>query len=87
MSVKTYREVKQHATCCVTKSSRSSLHLLSDRVVNGRVSGSETRVIDNHPYRKVDFRGILNHEMNTTPLATTGGSTLTISSEVMLIMY
>ena len=58
-----------------------------DRGANGRVAGSDGRVIETHTDRKVDIRGIDNHEINAITLVTTLGVTSTITSEVVLIMH
>ena len=63
----------------VTKSSRSSLYSLVCRGANGRVSGSDARVIETHLDRKVDIRGIDNHQISATPLVNAGGLTKTIT--------
>ena len=69
---KTYRECSSHVIYYITKSSRSSLHSLVDRGANGGVAGSDVRVIETHPDRKVDIRGIDNHEITAIPLVTAG---------------
>ena len=45
------------------------------------------RVIEIHPDRKVDIRGIDNHEITAIPLVTAGGVTSTITGEVIVIMH
>ena len=65
--------------CCITKSSRYSLQSLVGRRVNGGAVGSDVRVIETYPDRKVDIRGIDNHEINEIPLVTVGGVTSTIT--------
>ena len=87
MNVKTNREVNQHSTYCVTKSSHFSLHSLVDRGANGRVSGSDARAIVTRPNRNVDIREIENHEIASITLVTAGGVTSTISSKVAVIMH
>ena len=73
-------------TYCVTKSSRSGQHSLVDRGANGEVAGSDLRLIENHPDRKVDICGIENYQISAIPLVTTAGLTTTIIGEGMLIM-
>ena len=84
---KTCRERSQHVTYCITTLSRSSLHSLLDRGANGGVTGSDARVIETHPDRKVDIHGIDNHELTAKPLVTAGGVRSTIAGEVILIMH
>ena len=67
---KTYRECSQHVTHCITKSSHFSLHSLVDRGANGGVAGNDIIVIETHPDREVDIRGIDNHEITAIPLVT-----------------
>ena len=62
VSSKTFREVQQYVECCTTKSGRSSVRSISDRRSNGRVVGSDARVIETYPDFKIDIRGIGNHE-------------------------
>ena len=74
-------------TCDITKTIRSSLHSLTDMGDNGGVLGSDIRVNETYPGRKVDIRSICNYEINAIPLMTEGGVTSTTSDEVMLIMH
>ena len=71
----------------MTKSSRSSLCSLVDRVANGGIKGSDVRVIENHPDRKVDICGVDNHQISAILLVTVGGVTITITGEVTVIMH
>ena len=80
MHGKTYREFSQHATCCIKKSSSFSLYLLVDRGSNSVVVGSEARFIETRSNRKVDIRGIDNHEITDIPQVTAGEVTSTIAS-------
>ena len=54
---------------------------------NGGISESNIRVIEIHPDRKVDTRGVDNHKITAIPLVTVGGVTSTISDEVMMIVH
>ena len=76
---KTYRECNQRVTYYVTKSSLSSQYSLVDRGSNGGVAGSDMRFIETHPDRKVDIRGVDNHQISAILLATAGGLTTTIT--------
>ena len=84
---KKYREFSQNVMCCITKSSRSSLYSLVDMGSNGGVAGSDERIIDTHPNRKVDILGIDNHEINIIPLVTARGVISNITDEVIVIMH
>ena len=87
MNGKTYRECGQHVIFYVTKSSRSSMHSLIDRGANGRVAGSDVRVIETYPDRKVDIRGIDNYQISSIPLVTAGGVTTTTTGELIVFMH
>ena len=87
MNGKTYREVQQHMTYCITKKSHYSMHSLEDRGDNDGVTGSVVRVIETHTNRKVDIIGIENHEITSITLVTAGEVISTISGEVTLIIY
>ena len=54
-----------------------------DGRANGGVAGSDVRAIKTHPDRKVDIRGIENHQISAIPLVTAGGVTTTITGEVV----
>ena len=58
-----------------------------DRGANGGVSGSDVRVIETHPNRKVYIRGIDNHEITDIPLLTAGEVTSTATGDVIVIMH
>ena len=45
------------------------------------------RVIEKHPDKTCNMKGIDNYEVPSMPIATAGGVTSTISGEVMLIMH
>lgn len=84
---KVYREVGKHVIYYLSKVSRSYVDYLVDRCANGGVAGNDVRVIDKHPDRTVDVRGINNHEITSIPLVTAGGVTSTTSGEVIVIMH
>ena len=58
-----------------------------DRGANGGVGGSDVRVIETYADRKVNIRGIDNHEISAISLVTSGGVTATITGEVIVIMH
>ena len=51
------------------------------------MKGNDARVIETHPDRKVDIRGIDNHEITAIALVTAVGVTSTITGEVIVIMH
>ena len=57
-----------------------------DRVAYGGVVVSDVRIIETHPDRKFDIRGVDNHEITAIPLVTAGGVASTITAEVIVIM-
>ena len=71
---------------CVKKPSCSSLYSLIDSGDNVGVSGSDFRVVETRPDRKVEIRGMNNYQISSIPLVTTGVPT-TITGEVTLIMH
>ena len=60
----------------VSETSCSTLHSLVDRRVNDDAVENDTRVIEQHPNRKVDIRGIDNYEIASSPLVTVGGGNI-----------
>ena len=79
MNVKSYRERSPHATCCIMKSSHSSLYSLVDIRDNNGVTGSDMRFIETHTDRKVYICVIDNHDIIDIPLLTSGGVTSTVT--------
>ena len=73
-------------THCVTQTSRYSLQSLADRESSGGVEGSDARVIETYSNRKVDIRGMCNHEITVIPLETAEGVEYAITRELLLIM-
>ena len=57
-----------------------------DRGANEGVTGIDVRIIETHSDRKVDIRGIDNHETTSILMVTAGGATLAITGEVTLIV-
>ena len=58
-----------------------------DRGANGGAAGNDVRVIEKHPDKTCNIKGIDNHEVPSMPIATAGGVASTISGEVALIMH
>lgn len=69
------------------KIKQSALHSLVDRREYGGAAGNDVSIIENHPDRKVDIRGIDNHEITSAPLVTAEGVTCTTSGEVIVITH
>ena len=83
----TCRKVNTCATYQLSQTNRSSLYSLVDRGANGRVAGDDARIIEKHPDKTCNIRGIDNHEVPSIPIVTAGGVTSTGSREVILIMH
>ena len=58
-----------------------------DRGANGRVAGNDVRIIEKHPDKTVNTRGIDNHEVPSMPIATAGGVTNATVGEVILTLH
>jgi hypothetical protein len=52
------------------QASRRKKSSLIDQGVNVGIAGIDTRVIECHPHRTVDIRGIDNHEISSIPIVT-----------------
>ena len=63
------------------------MHSIVDVEANSEVSESDVRFIVTHHDFKVEIRRIVNHEITTIPLATSGGVISTITWEVTVIMH
>lgn len=57
-----------------------------DRGANGGITGSDTRIINTHPTRKVDIQGINNYRLPGIPVVTAGAVVKTQRGDVILIM-
>ena len=84
---KNYRECSHHVTYEEKESIRYSQNSLVDRRANGKVEGRDVRVIETNPDRKVDIRGVENHQISAIPLVTAVGVTTTTTGEVIVIMH
>jgi hypothetical protein len=71
-SKKTTRDVKMHVTYVVLAHRSTAQHSLVDRGSNGGDAGNDVWVISKS-HRKVDIRGIDNHQLNDVAIGTDGG--------------
>ena len=71
----------------VSQASHKNSGSLIDRGANGGIAGNDTRVIERHPHRTVDIRGIDNHELTAIPIITAGAVAKTQRGEVVIIMH
>ena len=71
----------------VSSTSRIKQSSLIDRGANGSIAGSDTRVIERHPHRTVDIRGIDNHEIQSIPIVTAGAVARSQRGDVILVMH
>ena len=83
----THMEVYKCVTYNVSKTSRSAHYSLVDIGANGGVAGNDVRIIEKHPDKTVNIRGIDNHEVPSIPIVTAGGVTNTTVGEVILILH
>jgi hypothetical protein len=60
---------------------------LIDQGANGSITGIDTRVIERHPHRTVDIRGINNHEITSISIVTAGAVAQSQRGDVILIMH
>ena len=59
---------------------------LVDRGANGGIAGSDTRIMDTHPTRKVDIEGIDKHRLPDIPIVTAGAVVTTQKGDVIVVM-
>jgi hypothetical protein len=71
----------------VSQASRKKKSSLIDRGANGGRAGIDTRVIEHHPHRTVDIRGIDNHEITSIPIVTAGAIAQSQRGDVIVIMH
>ena len=83
-SKKTTRDVKMHVTYVVSNHRSSAQHSLVDRGSNGGVAGNDVRVISKS-HRKVDIRGIDNHQLNDIAIGTVGAYVETHKGPVIAV--
>jgi hypothetical protein len=69
----------------VSQASRRKKGSLIDRGANGGIAGSDTRIIERHPHRTVDIRGIDNHEICSIPIVNAGAIVRSQRGEVIAI--
>ena len=70
----------------VHKSCSKQRGALVDRGANGGLAGGDTRILTQHPSRKVDIQGIDNHRVNDIPIVTAAGVVDTQKGPLVLIM-
>ena len=63
------------------------LRALIDRGSNGGVAGADMRIIEYHPFQKVDIVGAANHKTTDIRLCTAGGLTQTNIGPTILIFH
>jgi hypothetical protein len=82
------RHVQSHnIQYSVSQASRRKKSSLIDRGANGGIAGVDTRIIERHPHRTVDIRGIDNHEITSIPIVTAGAVARSQRGDVLLIMH
>ena len=59
---------------------------LVDRGTNGGIAGSDTRIMDTHPTRRVDIEGIDKHRLPDIPIVTAGAVVTTQKGDVIVVM-
>ena len=59
---------------------------LVDQGTNGGIAGSDTRIMDTHPTRKVDIEGIDKHRLPDIPIVTAGAVVTTQKGDVIAVM-
>ena len=82
----TYSVNNTNVTYTVKESQQQKCGALIDRGANGGIAGSDTRILNTHPTRKVDIQGIDNHQLPDIPIVTAGGVVNTQRGEVILVM-
>jgi hypothetical protein len=82
------RQVQSHEVrYTMSHASRRNQGSLIDRGANGGIAGSDTRVIERHPHRTVDIRGIDNHEISSIPIVTAGAVVRSQRGDVVAILH
>jgi hypothetical protein len=82
------RQVQSHdIQYSVSQASHRKKSSLIDRGANGGIAGIDTRVIERHPHRTVDIRGIDSHKITSIPIVTAGAVARSQRGHVILIMH
>ena len=81
------REVNVANSYRVSQHNTAHSQSLVDRGANGGVAGADVRVINMASDRRVDIRGIDDHELTSMPLVTAGAVTKSQRGEVIVIMH
>ena len=79
-------DVKMHATYVVSAHRSENQYSLVDRGSNGGVAGNDVRVVSKSS-RKVDIRGIDNHQLNDVEIGTVGAYVETHKGPVIAIFH
>jgi hypothetical protein len=91
ISVKSHTYVQQVLShdiqYSVSQASRRKKSSLIDQGANGGIAGIDTRVIERHPHRTVNIRGIDNHEITSIPIVTAGAVARSQRGDAILIMH
>ena len=83
---KTYRFVNNTITYSFSKHMRAYTESLVDIGANRGVAGEDTGAIFTNPDRKVNIRGIDDHEIDSISIITASGVTKTTSGEIIVIL-
>ena len=86
MNGKTYCLVNSAATCSSSKCTRIHTNFSINRGTNRGVAGEDTGAIFTNPDRKVNIRGIDDHEIDSISIITASGVTKTTSGEIIVIL-
>ena len=82
-----YRSFNSTVTYSTSKIDMAINNSLVDRGANGGVCGEDVKIICYNPDRKVDVRGIDNHEISSIPLVSAGGVTTSLNGDLIVIMH
>ena len=83
---KKFRQINVAQTYRVSEHKTALYDSLADRGANGGVAGEDTRMI-NTSERRVDIRGIDNHQVTAIPIASCGAVARSQKGEVILILH
>ena len=79
-------DARMHVTYVVASHRTADTHSLIDRGSNGGVAGKDVRVISKS-HRKVDIRGIDNHQLNNIQIGTVGAYVETNKGPVIAVFH
>ena len=78
--------ISMHNLCSISSHAKTTSESLVDRGANGDIAGNDVRIINKDAHRRVNVRGIDNHEITSIPLVTAGAVTSSQHGEVIVIM-